>query len=382
MTTDFGRKCCIIIPTYNNASKLADVINDVLHYSQEIIVVNDGSTDETSSILKNNHQITTVEYSPNKGKGNALQIGFKKALELGFDYAITIDSDGQHYAKDIPSFFNILDENPNAILVGSRLLSETNISSNSSFANKFSNFWFKVETGLSLSDTQSGYRLYPLNSIKDIKFFSAKYEFELEIMVRASWKGIDVKNIPIDVYYPNPEDRITHFRPFKDFARISILNFVLVTLALIYYKPLSIIRKYRKKNLKQIIKEDIISSESPTHIIALSIGFGVFMGIVPIWGYQLALGFLLAHIFKLNKAIFFIAANISLPPFIPFILYFSYVVGGFVLGKCTWNINFDVSMVKTNLLQYILGSIILAIAAGGFSSAISYILLKLFKRKN
>lgn len=376
---DFKKhKCCVIIPTYNNATKIDAVIKDVLNYTHDVIVVNDGSTDNTSEILKQYPQVSKVEYVKNKGKGHALKTGFKHALELGFEYAITIDSDGQHFAKDLPTFLNEIEANPKTILIGTRQLSQTsNVPSKNSFANKFSNFWYKIETGCTLLDTQSGYRLYPLLPLKNTRFFSNKYEFELEVLVRSSWKGIDTKPVAIDVDYP--EDRITHFRPFKDFFRISVLNTILVTLALSYYRPIGIIRKYKKKKLKQIIKEDIFGSNSPNHIIALSIGFGVFMGIVPIWGYQLAVGFFLAHLFKLNKAIFFLAANISIPPFLPFILYLSFVTGGYVLGHGTWAVDFTFSMIKSNLLQYIVGSIALAISAGSLFALASYSVLKFTK---
>src|ERR1035437_9407516 len=97
-------KCCVIIPTYNNAKTIEKIISTVRSYSDDIIVVNDGSTDATTEILQHIDNITLVSYPQNKGKGYALRKGFAKADELGFEYAITIDSDGQHFAEDIPLF--------------------------------------------------------------------------------------------------------------------------------------------------------------------------------------------------------------------------------------------------------------------------------------
>jgi uncharacterized protein (DUF2062 family) len=200
--------------------------------------------------------------------------------------------------------------------------------------------------------------------------------------VKASWKGIKIRSVPIDVYYPPGDERITHFRPFIDFLRISLLNSLLVILALVYHRPRQIINKYRKKSLKQIISEDIIKSDMPKHMTALSIAFGIFMGIFPVWGYQLAIGFFLAHLFKLNKAIFFITANISLPPMIPVILYLSYVTGSFVLGDGSWNVDIELNLesVGMNLKQYLVGAVVFAILAGVVTGAISYLILVLFKR--
>ena len=155
-------KVCIIIPTYNNAGTLAKVIGDVLRFTTHIIVVNDGSNDNTSVILADFPQIEVISYKKNKGKGYALKKGFRRAIEKGYDYAITIDSDGQHSADDLPAFAKKLKEEPEAIIIGSRNMEKEGIPGKSSFGMKFSNFWFWVETGIRHPDTQSGFRLYPL----------------------------------------------------------------------------------------------------------------------------------------------------------------------------------------------------------------------------
>jgi len=377
----------VLIPTYNNSKTIAQVIDSVLEYSDSVYVINDGSTDKTPEIIKNyQSRLTILSYDKNVGKGNALQVGFKQAIADGFKYAITIDSDGQHYASDLPTFIDKLDEEPNAVMIGSRQLDKTNIKGSSSFANKFSNFWFKVETGVSMEDTQSGYRLYPLEPISKMKFFTKKYEFEIEVIVRLSWKGCKTIGVPIDVFYPEHEERVSHFRPFKDFSRISVLNTVLVTLALAFYLPRNIARTYQKRKFKDIIKEDILGGTSSAYTISASIGFGIFMGIFPVWGYQLIIGFSVAHLLKLKKAIFFIAANISLPPMIPFILYLSFVLGGFILGKGTWaismdDLSIDFLTMKSNIIQYIIGASVLATVSGLLAWLISYFLL-LIKEKN
>ncbi len=376
-------RCCVLIPTYNNARTIAKVIEDVSTYCNDIFIVNDGSTDDTlSKIAPYKETIRLIDYPKNQGKGHALITGFRHAYAEGFRYAVTIDSDGQHFADDLPVFLEMLEKEPGTVIIGARQIKKNDQSGGSNFANKFSNFWFKAETGLTLSDTQSGYRLYPLEPISKMRFYSKKYEFEIEVIVRLAWKGIKVLNVPIAVFYPSKEERISHFRPFRDFFRISILNTILVFFAFAFFLPRNIVRKYSKRKLKDIIKEDILQAKIPRHIIAISIGFGVFMGIVPIWGYQLAVGFLLAHLLKLNKSIFFLAANISIPPMIPLILYLSYIFGGFLLGKDTWSISMnDISLNTINLKQYIIGSISLAIVAGFFFGAVSYAILLITKKR-
>src|SRR5436190_15709349 len=150
---------CVIIPTYNNAATLAGVIEDVARFTDHIIVVNDGSTDHTIAILNAYPSVQLISYSKNVGKGWALRKAFAYAAEKGYTHAITIDSDGQHFAKDLPAFINKIEEDPHTLILGARNMGQDSVPGGSSFGNKFSNFWFWVETGIRSPDTQSGYRL-------------------------------------------------------------------------------------------------------------------------------------------------------------------------------------------------------------------------------
>ena len=250
-------KCCVIIPTYNNAQQLGAVIDAVKTYTtiqltksrsiSHLIVVNDGSTDDTRKILAQHPTIIQLSYAVNEGKGLAMRRGFEYALEKGYEYAITLDSDGQHYAKDIPIFVDTLVQHPRAIVIGSRNLGQENVPTKSSFGNKFSSFWLWVETGIRLSDTQSGYRLYPIKQLQNIRYLSGRYEFEVEVLVRAAWQQIELLCVPIDVYYPPAAERISHFRPFRDFFRISILNTFLCLAAFFWYRPKLMVMTLKKK---------------------------------------------------------------------------------------------------------------------------------------
>lgn len=240
-------RTCVLIPTYNNATTIAAVISDVLLHTDQVIVVNDGSTDDTAHVIAEFAQITVVSYKQNQGKGWALRQGFRKAHELGYSHAISIDSDGQHYAADLGVFLDELEANPDAIIIGARNMDQASVPGKSSFGNKFSNFWFWVETGRKMPDTQSGYRLYPVHRLHSVRYFTRKYEFEIEVLVRASWRGLEVTTVPVKVFYPKKEERISHFRPFRDFSRISVLNTFLVTIAFLYIKPRDFLRSLKKK---------------------------------------------------------------------------------------------------------------------------------------
>ena len=243
-------KVCILVPTYNNEQTLAKVLESLLVYTDQIIVVNDGSTDSTSVVLSRFPKISLITYPQNKGKGFALRTGFKHAVASGYDYAITIDSDGQHFADDLEKFLIKLQQHPSAITIGVRNMDQASVPGKSSFGNKFSNFWFWVETGLRMNDTQSGYRLYPVKQMEGMRFITRKFEFEIEVLVTCAWRGIEITEVPVRVFYAEKENRVSHFRPFKDFTRISILNTVLVVIALFYIKPRDLFRASKKKTLE------------------------------------------------------------------------------------------------------------------------------------
>lgn len=372
----------IIIPTYNNCDTLEQVISKCKEQCNNIIIVNDGSTDNTQSIIDSFEGIQTIVFEYNKGKGQALKTAFRFALESGYEYAITIDSDGQHYPHEIAKFTKASQEEPNTLFVGSRNLATDNMPEKNSFANKFSNFWFKVETGITLKDTQSGYRLYPLMHLNQMKYISGRYEFELEVLVRSAWKGITVKNLDIQVYYPPKSERVTHFRPFRDFGRISLLNTLFVFYALLWYWPLRFVKFFSKENIKKFIRENITHSKDSNLKIASSIGLGLFFGISPLWGYQMVTAVITAHFLKLNKLLVLVASNISVPPMIPLILYGSFVAGAKVLSV-PLNIipaNLTLASIGDSLKLYLIGSFVLALICALTGMAISYLLLMIFRR--
>lgn len=226
----------IMIPTYNNAGTLEDVIRRCLAQGLPVLVVNDGSSDETDSILER-MEVPSISHPKNLGKGQALKTGFLEARKQGYKYAITIDSDGQHFPEDIPALLE--EKGERTLVVGSR--SQMGADGGGSFANRFSNFWFRLYTWVDLPDTQTGFRLYPLNELPSLNLLSSRYEAELTLLVFSAWKGLKLKPVPVRVAYP--EDRVTHFRPGADFLRISLLNTLLLFVSLFYGWPRTILRK-------------------------------------------------------------------------------------------------------------------------------------------
>ncbi len=379
---------CVIIPTYNNAKTLSRVIDGVLTYTSHLIVVNDGSTDETDEILSRYPTLTRIDLPDNRGKGTALREGFREALAQQFDCAITLDSDGQHFPDDIPAFIQEVEQNGMALLIGDRNMNQEGIPGKSSFGNRFSNFWFRFETGITLSDTQSGFRLYPLKQMRDIGLYTTKFEFEIEVIVKAAWRGIPIRNIPIRVLY-DPDERVSHFRPFRDFTRISILNTWLVLVTLVYIRPRNYFRTFREKGFKRFFFEDLLHSEDPPLKKSLSVALGVLIGLSPFWGFQTVIVLFLAWIFRLNKLIAFAFSNVSIPPLIPFVVYACLETGTFVLGQSTaassfnWR-QFDTyrPYIQQHLTEYVVGSFVLGIFAATVTGMLAYLLLNIRSGRN
>lgn len=376
-------KCCVLIPTYNNAKTIEGVILSSLEYCDDIILVNDGCTDHTKDIIAKYPQLVVVTHDVNKGKGMGLRNGFAKAVDLGFDYAISIDSDGQHFPKDFITFLTKIETQPGSLIIGARNMTVENVPNKSTFGNKFSNFWFWAETGITLPDTQSGFRLYPVQRLKKVRLFTTKFELEIEVIVKAAWRGIPVISVPVSVYYAPQNERVSHFIPSRDSTRISFLNTYLVVLALLFWRPVMLVRKMSVTNLKRVWKEEVIAAHEDSRKKALSVGVGLFFGIVPIWGFQFALAIFTAVFFKLNKIIVGLTAQISVPPMIPFVLYASVKTGEYVLGQkvnLDWNKLLTIETLK-NLYVYYIGATVLAIATGIAGFLITRILLKLFGYK-
>ncbi len=377
-------KCCVLVPTFNNELSLSGVLDSILLYTENIILIDDGSTDSTLDILKEYPNLELIHYHKNKGKGYALRKGFVRARELDYSYAISMDSDGQHFADDLPAFLDTIEEHPDALIVGARNMQEAGAPGKSNFGLRFSNFWYWVTTGSKLPDTQCGFRLYPLEKLRKINFITRRFEFEVEVIVKAAWKKVNVMSMPVKVYYPPGNERVSHFRPFTDFLRISILNTFLVLLALLWYRPYLFFSGLTWKSFKEMVRRELFNPQETNGVKVASVMVGAFMGVAPVWGWQMAIALGIAIAFKLNKIIVLAVSNISIPPMIPLILYLSYISGGIVLGRgagVDFRSSITLEFVTQNIFQYVLGALIFGLILAMVLGLITYIALLIFRKQ-
>jgi glycosyltransferase involved in cell wall biosynthesis len=213
----------IVVPVYNHGTRISDVVHKIVALGYPLFVVDDGSTDTTAEMLAamDKQNITVLTHSQNMGKGAALLTGFQ-AAQKQYDWAVTIDADGQHKTEDIENLLLARTENARAIIIGNRQgMNETHVPWTSKAGRKFSNFWVWVSGGPMVSDSQSGFRLYPLPEVLALDVQARRFQYEVEVLVKAHQKKIPVMETAVQVVYQKGAERISHFHPWQDFLRNS-----------------------------------------------------------------------------------------------------------------------------------------------------------------
>jgi glycosyltransferase involved in cell wall biosynthesis len=221
-TIEKKNRFAFIIPVYNHAATVAEVVRQVQALDYPVFVVDDGSTDETPQRLAQIKGINLLYHPKNEGKGAAILTGFMAASRVA-DYAITLDADGQHYPEDALQLIDAIPAKKRPIVIGARegmtAALGAHIPWTSRFGRKFSNFWVRMSGGPKLSDSQSGMRIYPLPEAMSLNTRARRFQFEVEILVQAGRRGIPIIETPIRVVYNLDGTRVSHFRPFVDFLR-------------------------------------------------------------------------------------------------------------------------------------------------------------------
>ncbi|MDD5204971.1 MAG: glycosyltransferase family 2 protein [Desulfobacterales bacterium] len=211
----------VVIPTYNHGGRVAQVAEESLKLAFPVFVVDDGSTDSTQAVISDIKGVRLLRHSRNRGKGAALMTGFAEASKVA-DWVITIDADGQHNPKDALKMIKGIPENDRPIIVGMRRgMDGKSVPWTSRFGRKFSNFWVWLSGGPVVEDSQSGFRIYPVPEVMGLNVLSRRFQFEVEILVKARWKRMRVIEVPVGVSYAEGAERISHFRPMVDFLRNS-----------------------------------------------------------------------------------------------------------------------------------------------------------------
>ena len=219
-------KIAFIIPVYNHPHYLKALIEYLKVYALPIILINDGSNEETSTILKTFAQeVVLVEHVHNMGKGQAVMTGIQKAKALGYSHALQLDADGQHCWEDIPKFLKATEQNPDAMVIGSPVFDDS-VPKKRLYGRYATHIWVWINTlSLDIKDSMCGFRVYPIEST--VKLMSqyklrSRMGFDSEILVHLKWQGVPFINIPTSVVYP--ENGISHFKAWEDNVELSKMH--------------------------------------------------------------------------------------------------------------------------------------------------------------
>jgi glycosyltransferase involved in cell wall biosynthesis len=212
-------RIAVVIPVYNHESKVAQVVREALKLHLPLFIIDDGSTDSTYDRIKDISPVTIIRHGTNRGKGAAILTGFTAAFPSA-DWIITMDADGQHCPENVWNLIRAVSDGERPIVVGLREgMDHRHVPWSSRFGRVFSNFWVRASGGPDIRDTQSGFRLYPLPEAMRLGVRAQRFQFEIEILVRAKWHGIAVLETPVGVTYEAEDERVSHFRGFVDFCR-------------------------------------------------------------------------------------------------------------------------------------------------------------------
>ena len=355
-----------VLPVFNNKATVKDVALSCRSYLQHILVVDDGSTDTNISALFADTDVIVLKHEKNLGKGKAILTALKYIKSQGGRFMITIDADGQHYPQDLEKFIPLLQEDETNIIIGCRRLHGKHVPRKSHFGKKVANFWLHVETGVSIEDCQSGFRAYPVQYLSQMKLTGSHYDFETEVLARAVWAGLHLKTIEVDAWYPEPQSRISHFKPFIDNMRISCMHTRLVGRCLLPFPHRKLVHEASEKIdlsmlrsplklLKMLLKENASSSG-----LAISAGVGILLAVLPLISiHTLVIIYVTARL-HLNKVMAVTIQNLCIPPFVPAVC----IELGYYMRHGHWltDVSMDVifKQFPDRLLEWLLGSLIVA----------------------
>lgn len=208
-----------LIPAYNAAKSVGDVVRTTREVVPEVVVINDGSRDDTAAVARV-AGAEVVDHPQNRGKGGALKTGFAYALEHGYDVVITLDADGQHLPREIPKFLKARQETKADLIIGGRSHLFDQMLPRRRLANRFSAWSIAKASGTGITDSQSGFRLYSTKLLRNVRLRTEGFDLESEVIVHAGRGGFKVITIPIDLGFVDGIST-SHYKPLKDTLRIA-----------------------------------------------------------------------------------------------------------------------------------------------------------------
>ena len=362
-------KIACVIPHYNHFATVLAVASGARRHLPDVLVVDDGSTGipEDFSARLAALDVKLLRHDRNLGKGAALLTAARALRAEGVTHMIALDADGQHDPGDLPRFVSEIAAHPDAVIIGCRDFAHAeNVPGSSRFGRNFSNFWCRLETGVKCADTQSGYRAYPVAGLTALRFHCRRYNFEIEALVKLLWSGYALRELEIPVRYPPRGERISHFDPWKDNLRLTLLHSCLVTRQLLPLPHRKLVKApdpgYTWRELLHPLDflRRLLKENSDPAGLAASAAVGTFLAVLPLVGVHMAVILYFCIRLKLNKVMALAIQNLFMPPLSPFLcIEFGHLMRhghfwtSFTLHSC-------LGEAHHRIYEWLLGSLVLA----------------------
>ena len=372
-------KPVILIPLFNHANTVRSVVLSAMEEGFQCIVVDDGSTDAGVDALSDTG-CAMVRFRQNRGKGAAILAGARQARSMGFDAVITVDADGQHDPADARLLIEAARDSMPCVVIGERAgMDHPNVPASSRFGKKFSNFWVRLECGVELPDTQSGFRLYPVELLTSIPFRARRYDFEIEVIVRAAWAGLEIKSVPVTVHYPDRASRISHFHKFADNLRLALSHARLVSRALLPFGHKRLVETTKEEPKLEAVKHPVrffwqlCKEHSSPAMLAAAVWTGLFLGALPLIACHTVVIIYVAHRLNMNKVAAVGASQFCCPPVVPVLC----VECGYFMRHGTFltdaGLETLVLQVHQRLWEWFLGSLVIGPVLGAVGATAVYL---------
>jgi glycosyltransferase involved in cell wall biosynthesis len=352
------------VPVFNNRETVRTVVAECRTVLPRVVVVDDGSTDADVGTLLRGLDVTVLRHETNRGKGAAIRTAARFVEEQGGRFVITIDADGQHAAGDITRFLPLLASDDPVLVIGSRDFNTGNVPGSSRFGRAFGNFWLRVESGVRIGDCQSGFRAYPVRELNRIRCRGARYDFEAEVLARAAWAGIPIREVGISVHYPRPGERMSSFKPFLDNLRLTHTHALLVLRRLLPMPHRRLGGERMRTDWSLLLRpreffRTLVRQNATPGGLALAAGVGTFIAALPIPFHTGAILYA-ANRLRLNLLMALNIQHLCMPPFVPALC----IEVGFYFRTGRWLTDISVETVfgqfKDRLLEWFLGSLVVA----------------------
>ena len=358
-------KAIIVIPVYNHSTTLLGVVNGSLAVHDDVMIIDDGSTDKSADTLAGLN-VHLIHHEKNLGKGAAIKTAAQASRKLGMTHIVTIDANGRYDPADFHLFAEALKKNTDSIILGRRDFQRSKIPILYRFSRHLSNFFFQLQTGSkSHGDVRCTFRAYPLAVLENLTLRTSRNSFEVEVLTKAAWAGVNLNDVNISAYFHRSERQKFNFDFLMDNLWATLFNFHLTMRSIVPWPHQKLISEDRSGEKISVlhplrsIKTLLTENTSPRQL-AVACALGVFLGTLPLIGFHNISILFAASYFRLNKVVALTASGLCVPPFVPALC----IEAGYFMRHGTFLTEISIKTLGYQALEriyeWLIGSLVLA----------------------